>query len=154
MNEGKFFTFLAIDLGASSGRAILGTIQNDQLSMKEIRRFPNPIIEVNNRQYWDLFSLYQQVIESLKEVRQLTQSVTSVGIDTWGVDYVCFANDGEPLRMPYSYRDHRTNGAAERFLTNWQKGAHQRTGIQIMDFNTIFQLIPNRKKRTQSSHHR
>jgi rhamnulokinase len=141
MNEGKFFSFLAIDLGASSGRAILGTIQNDQLSMKEIRRFPNPIIEVNNRQYWDLFSLYQQVIESLKEVRQLTQTVTSVGIDTWGVDYVCFANDGEPLRMPYSYRDHRTNGAAERFFDKLaKKELYQRTGIQIMDFNTIFQL--------------
>lgn len=141
MSERKFNSFLAIDLGASSGRAILGTIHNDQLSMKEIRRFPNPIIEVNNHQYWDLFFLYQQVIESLKEVRQLTQTVTSVGIDTWGVDYVCFTKDGEPLRMPYSYRDKRTNGAAERFFDKIsKKELYQRTGIQIMDFNTIFQL--------------
>src|SRR5690606_33603716 len=57
------------------------------------------------------------------------------------VDYVCFANDGEPLRMPYSYRDHRTNGAAERFFDKLaKKELYQRTGIQIMDFNTIFQL--------------
>ncbi|HPD86858.1 MAG TPA: FGGY family carbohydrate kinase, partial [Proteiniphilum sp.] len=141
MSERKFNSFLAIDLGASSGRAILGTIHNDQLSMKEIRRFPNPIIEVNNHQYWDLFFLYQQVIESLKEVRQLTQTVTSVGIDTWGVDYVCFTKDGEPLRMPYSYRDKRTNGAADRFFDKIsKKELYQRTGIQIMDFNTIFQL--------------
>lgn len=141
MNEGKVISFLAIDLGASSGRAILGNIQNNQLSLKEIRRFPNPIIEVNNRQYWDLFFLYQQVIESLKEIRQQPQSVTSVGIDTWGVDYVCFAKDGEPLRMPYSYRDTRTKGAPERFFGKMAKmDLYQKTGIQIMNFNTIFQL--------------
>ncbi len=141
MNEGKFISFLAIDLGASGGRAILGSIHNEQLSMNEVRRFPNQIIEINNRQYWDLFFLYQQVIESLKEVRQLTKTITSVGIDTWGVDFVSFSKDGEPLRMPYSYRDRRTNGAAERFFSKIsKKELYQKTGIQIMDFNTIFQL--------------
>ncbi len=141
MNEVKEISFLAIDLGASSGRAILGEIRKNKLSMKEIRRFPNPIIEINNRQYWDLFYLYQQVIESLKEIRQQPQSVTSVGIDTWGVDYVCFANDGEPLRMPYSYRDTRTTGAPERFFGKMaKKDLYEKTGIQIMNFNTIFQL--------------
>lgn len=141
MKVGKVISFLAIDLGASNGRAILGSIQNDKLSMEEIRRFPNQIIEVNNHQYWDLLFLYQQIIESLKVIRQQSHPVTSVGIDTWGVDYVCFAKDGEPLRMPYSYRDSRTIGAPERFFgKKTKKELYQMTGIQIMNFNTLFQL--------------
>src|SRR5690606_14845905 len=99
MNEDKINSFLAIDLGASSGRAILGTLNNDQLELKEIRRFPNPIIELNGRLHWDLLYLYNQIIESLKEIKHQRLVITSVGIDTWGVDFVCFGKDGELLRM-------------------------------------------------------
>ena len=134
-------SFLAIDLGASSGRAMLGTIQNEQLELKEISRFPNPIIEVNGRLYWDLFHLYNQIIGALQEVKSQKIDVTSLGIDTWGVDFVCFGKDGEPLRMPYSYRDPRTFGAPERFFTKMPKGeVYRKTGIQIMNFNSLFQL--------------
>ena len=79
-------SFLAIDLGASSGRAILGTIQNEQLEFKEISRFSNPIIEINGRLYWDLYYLYNQIIGALQEVKSHRLRVTSLGIDTWGVD--------------------------------------------------------------------
>ena len=134
-------SFLAIDLGASSGRAMLGTIESGQLELKEISRFPNPIIEVNGRLYWDLLHLYNQIIEALQEVKSQSLQVTSLGIDTWGVDFVCFGKDGEPLRMPYSYRDPRTFGAPDRFFSKIPKEeVYRKTGIQIMNFNTLFQL--------------
>lgn len=141
MSVDNLMSFLAIDLGASSGRAMLGTIQNDQLELKEISRFPNPIIEVNDRLYWDLLYLYNQVIEALREIKSRSLHVTSLGIDTWGVDFVCFGKDGEPLRMPYSYRDPRTFGAPERFFSKIPKEeVYKKTGIQIMNFNTLFQI--------------
>lgn len=141
MSVNNLTSFLAIDLGASSGRAILGTMENNRLELKEISRFPNPIIEVNGRLYWDLLHLYNQIIEALQQVKSQRLSVTSLGIDTWGVDFVCFGKDGEPLRMPYSYRDPRTFGAPERFFTKITKEeVYRKTGIQIMNFNTLFQL--------------
>lgn len=141
MSVNNLVSFLAIDLGASSGRAILGTIQDERLELEEIKRFANPIIEVNGRSYWDLFHLYNQIIASLQEVGANHWNIASVGIDTWGVDFVCFGKDGEPLRMPYSYRDSHTFGAPERFFTKIPKQeVYQRTGIQIMNFNTLFQL--------------
>lgn len=124
MNEGKLVSFLAIDIGASSGRAILGTVQGDRLEMKEINRFTNPMVEVNGRLYWDLLHLYQQIIESLQQVKFHNLSISSVGIDTWGVDFVCFGKDGEPLRAPYCYRNTNTFGAPERFFNTIPKEIH------------------------------
>jgi rhamnulokinase len=134
--------FLAIDLGASSGRAVLGNIiENDRLELQEINRFPNPMIEVNGRTHWDLFYLYNQIITSLKEVKSQQVDIVSVGIDTWGVDFVCFGKDGEALRMPYSYRDTHNFGAPERFFKKIPKETvYQKTGIQIMNFNSLFIL--------------
>lgn len=135
-------TFLAIDLGASSGRAILGNFENNRLELKEISRFPNPIIEVNGRAYWNLLHLYSEIIKSLQKVKSDKVNFLSVGIDTWGVDFVCFGKDGEPLRNPYSYRDTHTFGAPERFFKNRmpKEEVYKKTGIQIMNFNTLFQL--------------
>lgn len=141
MNEGNLISFLAIDLGASSGRALLGTVDNNRLELKEIHRFPNPMVETNGRLYWDLFYLYNQIVVSLRETKLRGHHIISVGIDTWGVDFVCFGTDGEPLRMPYSYRDSHTQGAPERFFTKIPKEkVYEKTGIQIMNFNSLFQL--------------
>lgn len=141
MSEGKLISFLAIDLGASSGRAMLGRVQNNRLKLDEIHRFANPMVEVHNRVYWDLFYLYDQIVVSLRETKLRDHHIVSIGIDTWGVDFVCFGADGEPLRMPYSYRDSRTQGAPERFFTKISKEkVYEKTGIQIMNFNSLFQL--------------
>ena len=141
MSVNKLISFLAIDLGASSGRALLGSVQNDRLELDEIHRFPNPLVEANGRLYWDLFYLYNQIVISLRETKLRGHHITSIGIDTWGVDFVCFGADGEPLRMPYSYRDSHTQGAPERFFTKIPKEkAYEKTGIQIMNFNSLFQL--------------
>ena len=141
MNKKQIKQYLAIDIGASSGRAILGVITDEKLELKEITRFPNPMIEFNDHIYWDLFYLYDQIIKSLQEVKHQGHYITSLGIDTWGVDFVCFGSDGKPLRMPSSYRDTSTFGAPEKFYSKMLKEElYRRTGIQIMNFNTLFQL--------------
>lgn len=148
MNESKLTSFLAIDLGASSGRAILGTIRNNKLEMKEVNRFANPIIEVNGRLFWDLFHLYREIVKSLKEIQLQGIEIASIGIDTWGVDFVSFGTDGEPLRMPYSYRDTRTFSAPEKFFSKVlsKKETYMKTGIQIMNFNSLFQLFTQQEE--------
>jgi len=140
MNRGNL-NFLAIDIGAGSGRAILGTIQNEKIELKEVNRFSNPMIEVNDLLYWDILYLYDQIIKSIIKVNNTGVDIASIGIDTWGVDYVCFGSDGKPLRMPSTYRNINTAGAPERFYSKIaKKELYRKTGIQIMDFNTLFQL--------------
>lgn len=151
MSKNTASSFLAIDLGASSGRAILGNIENKRLELKEINRFANPIVEINGRLYWDLLHLYSEIIKSLQHVKSEGIELISLGIDTWGVDFVCFGNDGEPLRMPYSYRDTHTFGAPERFFKKMPKEeVYNKTGIQIMNFNTLFQLATQLEENTST----
>jgi len=146
MTEYKETSFLAIDIGATSGRAILGNIENGVLKLTEIHRFANPITEINGRMYWDFFYLYNEIVESLKKIKASQVDITSIGIDTWGVDFVCFGKDGEPLRMPYSYRDTMTFGAPEEFFKIIpKKEVYKKTGIQIMNFNSLFQLFTQMK---------
>lgn len=149
MSENKNKSFLAIDLGASSGRAILGTIKNQHLELLEINRFSNPIIEINGRLYWNLFHLYTEIINSLKIIKSQKKEIISLGIDTWGVDFAAFGEDGELLRMPYSYRDTHTFGAPEKFFGQVfsQKTTYLKTGNQIMNFNTLFQLYTQKEKK-------
>ncbi|MDO5522465.1 MAG: rhamnulokinase family protein [Bacteroidia bacterium] len=147
MKESKLAAFLAIDLGASSGRAILGTIINNKLELKELNRFANPIIDINGRLYWNLFHLYSEIIKSLKITQLQDIEIQSIGIDTWGVDFVSIGKDGEPLRMPYSYRDTRTFDAPEKFFDKVlsKKDTYLKTGIQIMNFNSLFQLFTQKE---------
>lgn len=141
MNKNQLKQYLAIDLGASSGRAILGIIKEEKVELTEITRFQNPMIEFNGHTYWDLFYLFNQIIYSIKEAKHKGYNVTSIGVDTWGVDFVCFGSDGKPLRMPSSYRDTSTIDAPEKFYSKIsKKELYSRTGIQIMDFNSLFQL--------------
>lgn len=147
MRENNLSAFLAIDIGASSGRSIIGKIENGRLTVEEINRFSNPIIYVNNRLHWNLFHLYDAILTSLKLVKAKQIDILSLGIDTWGVDFVCFGKDGEALRMPYSYRDTQTEGAPERFFEKMPKEeVYKKTGIQIMNFNTLFQLATQAEK--------
>ena len=142
MTDNKQTSFLAIDIGATSGRSILGKIDNGFLELIEIHRFPNIITEINGRMYWDLFYLYNEILTSLKKIKANQIEIQSIGIDTWGVDFVCFGKDGEPLRMPYSYRDTMTFGAPEKFFKVMPKEElYNKTGIQIMNFNSLFQLF-------------
>lgn len=141
MKKKQLKQFLAIDIGASGGRAILGIVKDERVEFKEILRFKNPMIEFNNNIYWDLFYLYDKIIKSLKEAKLQGYNITSLGIDTWGVDFVFFGKDGKPLRMPLSYRDTSTTDAPQHFFQKITKEElYKKTGIQIMNFNSLFQL--------------
>ncbi|CCY92403.1 rhamnulokinase [Bacteroides sp. CAG:1076] len=134
--------FFAVDLGATSGRTILGYFTPQGLETEEINRFPNYLIETGGHYYWDIYELYRNIVEGLKIVgRKKDVEITSVGIDTWGVDFVCIGKDGGLLRQPYSYRDPHTTGAPEKYFQRISRNkVYKCTGIQVMNFNSLFQL--------------
>ena len=138
--------FFAVDLGATSGRTILGSIVDGKLKQRELTRFPNNIIETGGHFYWDIFALYNEIIRGLKVVAAEGIAIDSIGIDTWGVDFVCIGKDGGILRNPYCYRDPHTEGAMEEYFKLVPKEkVYEKTGIQFMNFNSLFQLATLRK---------
>ena len=133
--------FAAIDLGATSGRVILAEINNGKISFEEIHRFPDPIIQMQGHFYWDFPAIYKSVVEGLAKIASMGILVESIGIDTWGVDFAMFGKDGALLRLPYCYRDPHTTDAPEKFFERMpRKVLYEKTGIQIMNFNSVFQL--------------
>ena len=134
--------FLAFDLGASSGRAIIGTLENGRLAMQEVHRFANGPEEIDGSFYWDYPRLCNELKTGLRNALATGVKLDGISIDTWGVDYVFFDRDTLAMRrLPYNYRDPRTVAAAEKV---WQKISkaeiYARTGIQCMTLNTIYQL--------------
>lgn len=139
--------FLAIDIGATSGRGILGVLDGGRLTTEEIARFPNRIIRENGHWMWDLAALYDAIIGALKTVAERKIEVESIGIDTWGVDFALFGKDGRLMRNPYCYRDPYTAGEPERFFGKVPaEKVYDITGIQVMDFNSLFQLSALRRE--------
>ena len=133
--------YLAFDVGATSGRAIIGTIADGRISTEEVYRFPNGIKEVDGKFYWDVMSIFAHFKAALKKVAGMGVKIDSIGIDTWGVDFGCIGEDGQLLSMPRAYRDPYTEGVPEKVFRVIPKEAlYQVTGMQIMNFNTIFQI--------------
>lgn len=134
--------YLAIDLGATSGRTIIGTLDNGHVSLEELTRFDNPLIPMGGHLYWDLYALYHEIIEALKVVAQRHIPIESIGIDTWGCDFALIGTDGALLRNPLAYRDPHTQGMMDDFFKKEmsKEEVYKRTGIQFMNFNSIFQL--------------
>ena len=114
MDNKKYF--FAVDLGATSGRTILGSLTGNQLEQEELTRFPNNLIETGGHFYWDIYALYFEMIRGLKEVARRGLELTSIGIDTWGVDFVFIGEDNAILRNPMAYRDPHTFGKMEEYL--------------------------------------
>lgn len=138
--------FFTVDLGATSGRTILGTLDNGKITYEEITRFPNHIIHATGHCYWDIYALFFEIIKGLKAVAERNVQITSIGIDTWGVDFVFIGKDGEILRQPYSYRDPMTNGIPEEYFEKIpREQLYKITGIQVMNFNSLYQLYSLRK---------
>ena len=140
-------SFLAFDLGASSGRAILGGIEKGKLVLKEVHRFPNNGRMVGGDLRWDINSLRDELAEGISKAFANAAPV-SMGIDTWGVDYVLFApGSREPVEEPFTYRDSRTDHIRpEVFSRVPQSELYRHTGIQDMAFNTVFQLAAHWKR--------
>ncbi len=133
--------FLAFDLGATSGRSVIGELVDGKIEIRELTRFSNGIIELHGKYYWNLMGLYQALKDGLKSCYREGIIPQSIGIDTWGVDVVPIAEDGSILSMPRAYRDPYTLGMPERYFEKIpREKVYQKTGIQIMNFNTLFQI--------------
>ena len=139
--------FFAVDLGATSGRTILGTLENGKVQLDELTRFDNNLIETGGHFYWDIFALYNEIIKGLKLVAQRQIKIESIGIDTWGCDFVYIGKDGAILRNPLAYRDPHTFGVMEKYFENAvsKQKVYEKTGIQFMNFNSLFQLYAMRQ---------
>ncbi len=135
--------YLAIDMGASSGRHVVGRFDGQKLTMEEIYRFENGAIDLAGKLYWDLPGLWAHVGRGLRAAgSQFGDRVASVGVDTWGVDFGLLGRNDELLGNPYHYRDSRTDGMmekAEEFASREEIFVH--TGLQFMQFNTLYQLL-------------
>jgi rhamnulokinase len=134
-------TLLAFDLGAESGRAMLGRLEDERLTVREISRFPNGMINLRGHLHWDVFRLFEHLKDGLRLVAGEGVAPDSLGVDTWGVDFALLARDGSVLGLPYAYRDRRTAGAMESFFRKMTRDeVYARTGVQFMPINTLFQL--------------
>ena len=142
--------FLAFDLGASSGRAILGTISKDKLNLMEIHRFDNQMVEINGSFYWNIFNLFGELKTGLKKcIHDFGIQPESLGVDTWGVDIALLDRNGMIVGLPFAYRDPRTDTAMEEvFKIVSKKELYRMTGIQFMQFNTLFQLHAYKRDRS------
>ncbi len=135
--------YLAVDLGAESGRVIAGRLAEGRIELEEVHRFPNGPVEVAGTQRWDVLRLWSEILEGLsKAATQFGEQIVSVGVDTWGVDYVLLSAKDEILGQPYHYRDGRTQGVMEQaFARVPREEVFANTGLQFMPFNTLFQLV-------------
>ncbi|MCX7799827.1 MAG: rhamnulokinase [Fimbriimonadales bacterium] len=129
---------LAIDLGAESGRAVVGTLRDGRLAMEEIHRFPNRMLPVRGRLHWDVYRLYEHILEALA---MAPDDVESIGIDTWGVDFGVLDRNGMLMGLPFAYRDERNPRAMESFFRRFpRQRVYELTGTEILPFNSLFQM--------------
>ncbi len=135
--------YLAVDLGASSGRVVAGLFDGARLKLAEVHRFPNGPVNVSGRLYWRTFELWSHILAGLREAgRRFGESIASVGVDAWGVDFGLLDRHGELLGAPVAYRDSRTQGALEQaFAVVPREEIFAETGVQFMELNTLYQLL-------------
>ena len=139
MAEAKF---LAIDLGASSGRGVVGSLKNGNLKIVEVNRFPNGPVTILGHLHWNIINLYEQITSAMRICAQRhSKQLNGIGIDTWGVDFGFVGKDNTLVGIPYAYRDHRTDSMVERACERIpREEIYRHTGIQFMQLNSLFQL--------------
>ena len=148
-------SYLALDLGASSGRAVLGTLADGRMAMTELHRFETPLVRTDGGHLvWDIDRLEAECREGLRAALAAAPDLRSVSVDAWGVDYVPLGGDGTPLRAPFAYRDARHDGQMEAsFEAMPRRAQYEQTGIQFLPFNTVYQVMadpPDERARTAS----
>ena len=135
----------AVDLGASSGRVMVGRVGPRTLELTEIRRFPNDPVRLPDGLHWDILRLYHEVLAGLREIARAGDSPVSIGVDSWGVDHGLLDEEGRLLGEPYHYRDDRTTAAVEPVHEVVSRAdLYARTGLQFLPFNTVYQLAAAR----------
>ena len=131
---------LAFDLGASSGRAVIASLDNGKITLDEVHRFENNGVAVRGTFYWDVLYLFNQIKQGIVKAK-LAGGFDAIGIDTWGVDFGLTDENGDLIGNPVHYRDSRTDNIPEElFKTVSREKVYEETGIQIMNFNTLYQL--------------
>ena len=134
--------FLAVDLGAESGRALLGGFDGEKVALREVHRFPNTPVRVVDGLHWDVLRIMGEVKEGLARSARQAGKLESVGVDAWGVDFALLDRDGALVSNPYHYRDDRTAGMMERAAERVpDEQVYRSTGIQFMPLNTLYQLL-------------
>ena len=148
----KSYHFFAFDLGATSGRSILATLQDGKIELKELTRFPNQILRIGDKYHWNIYLLFEELKRGLRTAASQGIQLDAVGIDTWGVDFVYLAEDGSFTGLPRAYRDPYTNGMPEDYFSHVfsKKEVYELTGIQIMNFNSLFQLYAAKKENSSA----
>lgn len=137
---------LAVDIGASSGRLMLGYIEDGTLQLQEIHRFENKLIELNGHFCWDINKLFEEIKAGIKKCQDIGVTPTSIGIDTWAVDFVLLDENNQRITDAVAYRDPRTDGIMEEvFDIIMKERLYLETGIQFQKFNTIYQLYALKK---------
>lgn len=138
--------YLAIDIGASSGRHILAHLGNEKLVLEEIYRFENNLVADENALVWDIDSLLAEVICGIKKCKKIGKIPKSIAIDTWGVDYVLLDENKKEIKPCYCYRDNRTSNVIDEVESLVSSAElYAKTGIQKQNFNTIYQLYADKK---------
>ena len=143
-------TYLAIDFGGGSGRVVAGTITAEggkkQLTMQLVHRFQNRQVRLGEHVYWDFPALFEDMKTGLRKATQLGLKVSGIAVDTWGVDFGLIDRNGDLIGNPVCYRDARTQGMADEFFANTDRTAHYSVnGTQVMEINTLFQLLSLKK---------
>lgn len=134
--------YVAIDLGAESGRVMIGRHEGGRLALEELHRFPTGPVRVGDSLHWDVLRFWSEIQEGLaKAARQHGDSLASVGLDTWGVDFGLLADDDTLIGNPYHYRDRRTDGMLDAALRRVPRAEiYEQTGVQFMQINSLYQL--------------
>ena len=139
--------YLAVDMGASSGRLILGHMENGKIQLEEVHRFENGMVKKDGELCWEFDRIFREIVTGMKKCREMGKIPVSMGVDTWGVDFVLLDKDEKVLGNTVGYRDHRNDGMDEEvYKTISLEDLYARTGIQKAIFNTIYQLMAVKKK--------
>src|SRR5829696_6843565 len=134
--------FLAVDLGAESGRAVMGRFDGEQITLEEVHRFPNVPVRLPDGLHWDVLRIAREVKDGIAKATRNGRRIESVGVDAWGVDFALLDREGCLVSNPYHYRDPRTEGMDERAFDRMPKEEiYRTTGIQFMPINTLYQLL-------------
>ena len=139
--------YIAIDMGASSGRVMAGILDNGILNLEEIHRFDNGPTEKDGSLFWNIAAIFSEIKTGLKAAFAKHPDARSIAVDTWGVDYVILKKDGSFARDPYNYRDSRTDGMPEKVFATLisEKEIYSRAGTQLMQINTLYQLLAHKE---------
>ncbi|MCD6051753.1 MAG: pentulose/hexulose kinase, partial [Verrucomicrobia bacterium] len=140
--------YLACDLGAESGRLMLGSLHEGRITLEEIHRFPNPVLRHGESMHWDIPQLFEELKVGLRLVAQRKLPIASISTDSWGLDYVLLDGKGALIPPTFHYRDPRTARGVELVfsLTKWEN-VFAETGIQFMPINSLYQLAAESPER-------